>query len=130
MQCLFTVRHPYLDAGLIGFRSDSPVELLQLSTRTPEFGEEVWTASYPMTLGLFITPGIVSGLNVLSSASYRTSSAVYFGSSGGPVIDEGGRVIGILTGVNMYKGRIIVPHMSHFISIESISNWLRNQRVQ
>lgn len=131
---VYTIRHPKLDAALITFRTRKPVELLSVSDRTPAFGEEVWAVGYPLMIGPFITAGIVSGPGMLSSSIYRASTRVYSGSSGGPVIDALGRVVGIITGAATDKRAsdnwIIVTHMAFFVPTSKLVGWLRNNGLQ
>jgi S1-C subfamily serine protease len=129
-----TMRHPKLDAALITFRTRKPVKLLSVSDRTPAFGEEVWAVGYPLMLGPFITPGIVSGPGMFSSSIYRASTDVYSGSSGGPVIDSLGRVVGISVGAGTDKRAsdnwIIVTHMAFFVPTSKIVGWLKDNGLQ
>ncbi len=127
-----TMRHSKLDAALITFRTRKPVKLLSVSDRTPAFGEEVWTVGYPLMLGPFITPGIVSGPGLLSSSIYRASTQTYSGNSGGPVIDSLGRVIGIAVAVGTDKRSpdkqdwTVIPHMAFFVPTSKLVGWLRD----
>lgn len=78
----------------------------------PPVGARVWTAGYPKTHLLF-SDGLWSGRE---DDHAKASIAVWGGASGSPVLDQSGRVIGIL--VAFY------PPMSNFSLIAPIE-WLR-----
>lgn len=79
-----------------------PVEFDALAVRedTPEVGSEVYAIGSPlgiltstMTRGVLSADRVLEGVHVLQS-----DAAVTFGSSGGPLLDDGGRVIGLTLG--------------------------------
>ncbi len=75
------------------------------SDRTIEIGEPVFALGYPMGLGESITQGIVSGVSRVlprTTSSWlspyiQTDAAISPGSSGGPLVDACGKVIGVMT---------------------------------
>jgi S1-C subfamily serine protease len=72
---------------------------LQLNTITPEIGDNIIAIGNPKGLEGTISTGIVSGIRELSP-NYRLiqiTSPISPGSSGGPVLDLTGKVIGIST---------------------------------
>ena len=68
-----------------------------------ELGEAVLVLGFPfgqtLGTGLTVTNGIVTGMTGLGGdpRRFQTNAAIQPGSSGGPVLDEQGRVIGIAT---------------------------------
>jgi S1-C subfamily serine protease len=72
---------------------------LQLNSITPEIGDNIIAIGNPKGLEGSVSTGIVSGIRELSSI-YRLiqiTSPISPGSSGGPVLDSNGKVIGIST---------------------------------
>ncbi len=74
-------------------------------------GQQVFAIGYPFGVGKSITAGIVSGTNRIPrrttsdwlSPFIQTDAAISSGSSGGPLLDSCGRVVGLMT------SRIIAP---------------------
>jgi hypothetical protein len=87
---------------------------LMLAAHDPNLGARVWTAGYPKTHLLF-SDGLWSGRTESGEYS-KASVAVWGGSSGSPVMDGEGRVVGVL--VAMY------PPMSN-LSLIAPLEWLR-----
>jgi S1-C subfamily serine protease len=89
------------DLALLRAPRDFPVAL-PLRAETPaELGESVLILGFPfgqtLGTGLTVTNGIVTGMTGLGGdrRRFQTNAAIQPGSSGGPVLDEQGRVIGI-----------------------------------
>lgn len=72
---------------------------LPLSPRPVRVGEAVIALGNPFGLGITATTGIISGLPDAIGQNQRiqTDAAVNPGNSGGPLLDAGGRVIGVIT---------------------------------
>lgn len=72
---------------------------LQLNTITPEIGDNILAIGNPKGLEGTISTGIVSGIRELSEIYHliQITSPISPGSSGGPVLDANGKVIGIST---------------------------------
>jgi len=69
---------------------------LPLATKRPEIGDEVIAIGNPSGLEGTLSKGIVSGVRgTTGSVFYQITAAISHGSSGGPVIDERGKVIGV-----------------------------------
>ena len=76
---------------------DVPGLALSDEISTPA-GSEIFVVSSPFGLEGTITPGLASGNRELQGETYlQISASISAGSSGGPVVDRGGRVIGIVT---------------------------------
>jgi S1-C subfamily serine protease len=76
-------------------------QALALRDRGPRLGEPLTAAGYPLGglvgSGLKVTTGVVSGLAGLDGdrGNFQMSAPVQGGNSGGPVVDGGGRLIGV-----------------------------------
>ena len=71
-----------------------PVE----ATESPRIGSEVYVIGHPLGLGWTITRGIVSGLRPRNGSEIiQTDAAISPGNSGGPLIDDHGHLLGIVT---------------------------------
>jgi len=113
--------HPSHDVALILFISDKLVTPVVLTGRRLVFGEETWVAGYPKAARLVVTPGLMSPPNA-------SSSEVWFGNSGGAVIDFSGRVVGVLDSImtGNWEGNLHpVSHVSYFVPIRNVAKWLR-----
>jgi serine protease Do len=65
-----------------------------------QVGTKVYAIGCPMGLRRTVTGGIVSGLVENQGQHYiQTDAAINFGNSGGPLLDEKGRVLGINTAI-------------------------------
>ncbi len=72
-------------------------------------GDVVFAVGYPLGLDQTLTMGIVSGLGRYGGGSsltdfIQTDAAINFGSSGGPLLDSEGRLIGINTAILSRSG--------------------------
>lgn len=106
---LHSDRVPETTAEVVGYSADEDVATLRapglvpaLGWRegTPAAGQEVGVAGYPGGLGetASITRGVVSRLFRHANVSYvQTDAAASPGNSGGPLFDDCGRVIGVVT---------------------------------
>jgi putative serine protease PepD len=74
-------------------------------TARPEIGSGVMAVGSPLGLDGTVTIGIVSAFRSLEGSEYlQFSAAVSPGNSGGPVIDEHGRVVGVTSAKLVYPG--------------------------
>jgi S1-C subfamily serine protease len=89
------------DLALLRAARDFPVALPLRAEAPAELGESVLILGFPfgqtLGTGLTVTNGIVTGMTGLGGdrRRFQTNAAIQPGSSGGPVLDEQGRVIGI-----------------------------------
>ncbi len=76
------------------------VEALALRTATPDVGSDVFAIGSPLgVLNHSMTRGVLSADRVMQGRRVlQSDAAVTFGSSGGPLLDVDGRVIGITRG--------------------------------
>jgi S1-C subfamily serine protease len=91
------------DLALLRADRSFPLALPLRSGQPAELGEAVLVLGFPfgqtLGTGLTVTNGIVTGMTGLGGdpRRFQTNAAIQPGSSGGPVLDEQGRVIGIAT---------------------------------
>lgn len=72
---------------------------LPLVTTTPEIGEEIYAIGNPKGLSGTISEGIISGIRDLGNKKLvQITAPISPGSSGGPVINNYGQVIGVAVG--------------------------------
>lgn len=75
---------------------------LPLAPGNPAIGSRVYVIGYPLDMGLVLSEGLVNQypdrLILGVSGTIGISAGVLGGNSGGPVVDESGRVIGIVLG--------------------------------
>jgi S1-C subfamily serine protease len=89
------------DLALLRAERAFPVSLPLREASPAELGEAVLILGFPfgqtLGTGLTVTNGIVTGMTGLGGDArrFQTNAAIQPGSSGGPVLDEQGRVIGI-----------------------------------
>jgi S1-C subfamily serine protease len=63
-------------------------------------GQQVYAVGSPMGLDHTFTSGVISALR---ADSIQTDATVYFGSSGGPLVDASGALCGIITSTHSHK---------------------------
>lgn len=83
---------------------------LALARATPEQGETIYSLGNPFDLGFTVVPGIYNGVS--EESSYRHilfSGSVNPGMSGGPVLDAGGRVVGVNVSTAGNQVSFLVP---------------------
>ena len=82
------------DLVLLAVSTSGPA--LRLSARSPDVGEEIIAIGNPKGLEGTLSVGIVSGVRQENAASvYQITAPISPGSSGGPVIDQSGEVLGV-----------------------------------
>jgi serine protease Do len=92
-----------LDLALIQIEATSPLTPARLGDSSAlRVGDEVATIGSPLGLAQTMTQGIVSGLNrirpgLTDEPMIQTDAPINHGSSGGPLVDRCGQVIGINT---------------------------------
>ncbi|MFN3605300.1 MAG: trypsin-like peptidase domain-containing protein [Leptonema sp. (in: bacteria)] len=95
------VINPALDIALLKPKKDILLnyKIDFIESIQTKAGEKVKVLGYPYGMPFTITEGIISSTNqIVSERSFiQTDAAVNPGNSGGPIIDEKGRVIGITT---------------------------------
>jgi len=83
---------------LVVLEADVYGKPIPLSRRTPEIGEDIIAIGNPKGLEATLSKGIVSGVRSdQGSTFYQVTAPISPGSSGGPIIDGNGEVIGVAT---------------------------------
>jgi putative serine protease PepD len=82
------------DLALI--RVSHALPTLAVSGQRPKVGDTVLALGSPLGLGGTVTSGIVSAFRTIDAVSYMQFSApISPGNSGGPIIDDSGKVVGV-----------------------------------
>jgi len=106
------------------------VRPIPLRVNEPAIGEEVYALGSPLgdTFNTSLTRGILSGVRVFKTQEFLQSDvAILPGSSGGPLLDKSGRVIGItVSGL----GAVGVAGMNFFIPLGSAIDKLQLQTAK
>ena len=70
---------------------------LKIRSKEPELGEKIWAYGSPLGLQNTVTIGNVSGFREVNKQErIQISAPISQGSSGGPVVDENGLVVGVV----------------------------------
>lgn len=97
-----------LDIALIKAETDAPYVFELGSSQDLDVGTEVYAIGSPLGLDKTITRGIISATDrrlLLAAKVFQLDAAVNSGNSGGPLIDEDGKVLAIVfAGVQNYQG--------------------------
>jgi len=86
----------------------------------PRAGEQVYAIGHPASQSWSLTAGIISSPFRIRSDGQRytqTSAQIFFGNSGGPLINNRGEAIGI-------SSRLVTPHIAFFTHVRSIRSFL------
>ncbi|GAB3267858.1 hypothetical protein GCM10027562_34410 [Arthrobacter pigmenti] len=98
------------DLALIRTTSDVSGHHFQFAESGPLLGSDVAALGFPVNKELSFTKGTVSGLNrqftiggVTRSDLIQTDTALNVGNSGGPLLDEDGNVVGVVSSRHLYS---------------------------
>jgi S1-C subfamily serine protease len=111
------------DLALISVTGELAISALSLADRTPTTGARVFAIGNPKGRERTISEGLVAGVRVLEGRSLlQMSTPISPGSSGGPVLDEAAKVVGVAVGM-LRDGQSLnfaVPAdvVSHFLANE------------
>ena len=117
-------RHPTVDIAIVKIE---PLEELHIAIpgypEKLELGDEVFALGHPMGIPWTLTKGIVSAFRKTSEyiRYIQTDAPINQGNSGGPLMDEFGRVVGI----NTLSARG-ADGLSYAIDIRSFAEWAEN----
>lgn len=95
------------DIAVLGVKFEREVEQsLELAAIQPQVGEDVFCIGSPLGLDFTFSSGIVSGLRSLdgSHEQIQVSNPISPGSSGGPLLNQAGQVVGVITS-SLVKGQ-------------------------
>ncbi len=91
-------RSTQVDLALIQIRPQKPLPSLRMQTVPPQVGQRAYAIGNPKGLERSLSDGIVSRIDGSGLIQYTATAS--FGSSGGPLLNEDGQVIGIVQGGN------------------------------
>jgi serine protease Do len=112
----------------LGNQNDIP--FLQISNQTPSIGEPCFAIGNPKGLTQTLSTGIISGYRN-GNEKLQTTTSITYGSSGGPLFNEKGQVIGVTTSgygeanLNFAININTIPiekYINRINSVESTSN--------
>jgi len=88
------------DLAILRVERETPAHLIFVK-KIAVLGEKVYVGGFPLidSLGgqMKITDGIISGMDMQLRSYLQMSASISSGNSGGPVVDESGRIVGIAT---------------------------------
>jgi len=90
-------RSDQLDYVIFQINVNEPTCYLEISQHEPKIGEETFTIGNPEGLEKTLSKGIISGIRDNNNL-FQTTAEITFGSSGGPLFNMEGKVVGITTG--------------------------------
>lgn len=105
------------------------------SGRNVRLGDDILAIGYPLkgllSSGAVVTTGIVnamSGVNDDTSA-FQISATVQPGSSGGPIFDRSGNLVGIVRARLLSTGQVNAQNVNFGINLTTVSNFLDSHSV-
>ncbi len=118
--------HPSMDVAILKAKINRFIAPIVLDSCTPKLADPVWVIGYPVGLGPVITEGYVSGpIETEGEKLILSSGHVYYGNSGGPVINKTTHtLVGIVVQrIQTHHG--IVEHLHAFVPIVYFLDWLK-----
>jgi len=103
-----------LDIAVIKIYKKIKVTPIKIAKEEPDLGTTVWAVSNPGTRKNIINKGIFSSINKKSSI---VSTAGFFGSSGGMVLNEKGEQIGVISTIIMTRVEAFFPNITVYNGI-------------
>lgn len=104
---------------------------LALSPNKPRVGEDVYAVGTPLLEGLqgTVSKGIVSAIREINGLAYiQSDTNIQPGNSGGPLVNDGGYVIGITVSGLSQRGNLL--GLNFFIPIKEALEGLNIQRTE
>ena len=128
------------DLGLVKGNYKHP-KYLEIDIEGAELGEEIVAMGYPLGkytgAGVKITKGVVSSLTGPGNnfSEFQIDAAIGPGSSGGPIINRSGQVVGVAYGgINKLKAikeaQHIPENVNFAISSQTLTNFLKANKVR
>jgi hypothetical protein len=108
-----------LDLAFLYCQAPSDITVLPIALNTPDPGTSVISIGHPANSKWLVSKGIISGIRNQDMLQHDAASNP--GNSGGPLLDETGRVVGIV-----HSGDIDVESGSDF---EGLNNAIRPERL-
>lgn len=108
---------PVFDATVIEFHSLDPLPVLGMRRTPLELGDTIYSLGYSGGKGhLWVTRSV-------ASAAGRGCFAAP-GDSGGAVVDERGRLVGVITSIDVIGFGMVAMHHGYFVPIAAIKPWI------
>lgn len=101
-------------------------DYLTMNTTTLRIGENVYVVSNPGHRNWILTEGVVSQIERRANGaidSISTTANIWFGSSGSPLIDDNGNVIGVAVTISERQS-----YLGNFSPIRNVSRLLNQRR--
>ncbi len=93
---VITSRNPQVDLAVIQIQPKQQLPFLRILAVPPKIGQKVYVIGNPRGLARSLSDGTVSRID--QSGLIQFTAPVTFGNSGGPLLDEDGRVLGVVEG--------------------------------
>lgn len=113
--------HPALDVALLEFRLPAPLAVADVSYANLEAFRPIWGVGYA-AMSRWVSRGVVSAPN-------RGTILAAPGDSGGAVVDDQGRLVGVISHVNVLRrtGQQISHHCT-FVPLAGLEEWISRHR--
>lgn len=109
--------HATLDVAVVEFRVSAPLPVADVFYGDLRVFQVVHGAGYA-AFEFWVSSGLVS-------ADDRATIHAAPGDSGGPVFDEDGRLVGVISHLNVMRhNRSMVFHHVHFVPVSKLRQWL------
>lgn len=115
--------HPEDDLGLVVVLSDTSLSCVSYTSSNPTLGDTIYVAGWPAGRHLHLTSGLMSSIANCGSAQ------VYFGNSGGVVMNSAGQVVGLVSGMGGSNRYGPISHMMYYVPLtDARIQWMENFR--
>ena len=117
--------------SLINAETDK--EEVELPRKLPMIGEDVWVIGAPYNHPNNVTRGVLSSVfKKNNTVIYRTDAVIFYGNSGGGLFNTLGKLIGIISRVEMYQNnpfsKTIIPGGNLATGLPSIVKFLKETK--
>lgn len=108
---------------------------ISLAKVPPSIGDNVWVISSILGESHIVTNGIISDFNLYDGVMlYRTTAEILYGSSGGGMFNERGKLVGVArmvryTTLGMFSVQL-APAGFFFVGLDSITKFLSQKKVK
>lgn len=100
------------------FCIDGIYDIVKISDNPPEVGDTVFAVGFGNSPSApYISQGVYSHIDTRNyvTPAYATTASIFFGNSGGALLNEKGELIGITVAVDMREGNPIYFHSLHLL---------------
>lgn len=128
----FSKLHEKEDVAIVtvdttGAKEEDIPKPLALAPTNAKEGEDIFTIGYPMNYGLLSSTGIVSkltlGMKEGELPELGITAVIAPGSSGSPILDSKGKIVGVVTSIGRYNGTIL-PGFTLGVPVSSIQKFI------